>query len=79
MTALNLYIATTIPGVSYKVKQICAEPQRFVAYVSSPPLQEEPLHRLGCDLNEALEHVGRHAAATNRSLDLVVQSLGLAP
>lgn len=79
MKPLNLYIDTARPGVAYSVRQIGVKPLRFIAYVRRHQgivWKEEPLHREGLCILEALNHIGRHCLALEHTLSVFGKFMG---
>ena len=70
-------VATIVHGeATYEVKRISAEPELYVAYVTSPHLPIEAIHRDGRTYGDALRTVAAHIEAYEATRAAVIGSLG---
>jgi hypothetical protein len=60
-------------GITYFVKQVCAEPLAYVAFVGNTPL-----HRDAGAMEHAMGFVARHLYAAETSKAMVMKAAGMA-
>lgn len=75
MKSADVVTIATHRGVNYAIKQISADPKRYVAFTAAP-LAEEHLHRDGRTLEEAMAVV---ATSIVRAEETVAAVLGSRP